>query len=164
MKIYLAARYSRRMELCGYREQLQALGHTVTSRWLNGNHQIDTSGKPIGETGEALVEGDDGSQDARATQLRESFAREDMNDVAAADLLIAFTEPPRSNASRGGRHVELGIALGMGKDVTVIGHRENIFCWLPEVVFYDTFEDMLATWAVMGAASDAIAASLESDD
>ena len=39
MKIYLAARYSRREELCGYRSELEAIGHTVTSRWLNGKPQ-----------------------------------------------------------------------------------------------------------------------------
>ena len=39
MKIYLAAKYSRMEELREYRNQLIALGHTVTSRWLDGNHE-----------------------------------------------------------------------------------------------------------------------------
>ena len=39
-KIYLASRYGRRDELCTYRAQLQALGFTVTSRWLDGNHHM----------------------------------------------------------------------------------------------------------------------------
>ncbi|HZZ79637.1 MAG TPA: hypothetical protein VFE62_14045 [Gemmataceae bacterium] len=57
MNIYLAARYSRRVELCGYREQLRAMGHTVDAVWLNGEHQISDTGEPIGEHGESLVEG-----------------------------------------------------------------------------------------------------------
>lgn len=144
MNIYLAARYSRRAELCGYRDTLTAMGHIVTSRWLNGDHQISDNGQPIGETGEALIEGDDGSTSPKAIALRERFAQEDIKDVKDADILIAFTEPPRSNASRGGRHVELGIALGLGIKVWVIGHRENIFCWLPEVSFFPSIYEALA--------------------
>lgn len=40
MKIYLAARYGRREELAGYRKELEAEGHIVTSRWLRGNHDL----------------------------------------------------------------------------------------------------------------------------
>jgi len=36
VKVYLAARYSRGPELVGYRSELRAAGHVVTSRWLNG--------------------------------------------------------------------------------------------------------------------------------
>lgn len=139
MKIYLASRYSRRLELCGYRAQLEASGHVVTSRWLNGNHQVSDSGTPIGDSGESLVEGDDGSTSQRAAQLRSHFAQEDFEDVKACHVLVAFTEPPRSGFSRGGRHVELGIALGLGKQILVIGYRENIFCWLDGVEFSETF-------------------------
>jgi hypothetical protein len=35
MRYHLAARYARRVELCGYREQLLSIGDTVTSRWLD---------------------------------------------------------------------------------------------------------------------------------
>lgn len=34
MRIYLAARYSRREELLGYRDDLHAAGHVVTARWV----------------------------------------------------------------------------------------------------------------------------------
>lgn len=147
MRIYLAARYSRRLELCGYREQLRSIGHTVDAVWLNGEHQISDHGTPIGESGEALVEGDDGSTTGRAAALRQKFAREDYRDVIMSDLLIAFTEPPRSNASRGGRHVELGIALGTMKRVWIVGPRENIFCWLEDVRQFDTFDDAIKALA-----------------
>lgn len=151
MVIYLAARYSRRLELCGYREQLRALGHVVQAVWLDGSHQISDTGKPIGEHDESLVEGDDGSQTAQAAALRQKFARDDFHDVGRCDLLIAFTEPPRSNTSRGGRHVELGIALGMGKHVWIVGPRENLFCWLECVRQFDTWEQALSkvkrSWA-----------------
>lgn len=142
MKIYLASRYSRREELCSYRDQLRALGHHVQARWLDGEHQISDSGTPIGNQGEALVEGDGGGTSAEACALRSKFAQDDWEDVNAAEVVICFTEPPRSSASRGGRHVELGIALANRALVVVIGYRENIFCWLPQVQFFKTWEEV----------------------
>lgn len=143
MKIYLAARYSRRVELCGYRKQIIDIGHTVTSRWLNGEHQISDSGKPIGETGELLVEGDDESSSHCAAALRSKFQNEDFIDVITSELCISFTEKPRSGHSRGGRHVEFGIALGRMLRCWVIGHRENIFHWNEDVRFFETWEESL---------------------
>lgn len=150
MNIYLAARYSRREELCGYREQLRSLGHVVDAVWLNGQHQISDTGTPLSESGEKLVEGDDELTSLRSAALREHFAKEDLRDVVDCDYLIAFTEQPRSNSSRGGRHVELGIAIGLGKTVLIVGPRENIFCWLPEVYQFDTWEKCLIWLSPMG--------------
>lgn len=151
MKIYLAARYSRREELVGYRKQLQELGHTVQARWLNGEHQLANDGTPIGESGESLIEGtlrsgerlSEHEQSERASKLRTQFALDDWEDVNAAELVISFTEPPRSKANRGGRHVEYGIALANKVRVMVVGHRENIFHWLPCVEFFPTWDEAL---------------------
>jgi hypothetical protein len=141
--IYLAARYSRREELCAYRTDLQNFGYLVQARWLDGGHQISDTGNPIGEHGEALVEGDDGSMSSMAALLRAKFAQDDFEDVSMAQVIISFTEPPRSTASRGGRHVEFGIGLGRADKprLIVVGHRENIFHWLPRVEFAETFGD-----------------------
>lgn len=139
-QIYLAARYSRRDELCGYREQLRQSCRFVQARWLDGGHQISDSGTPIGENGEALVEGDGGSTNVKSANLRSKLAQDDWEDVSTADIVISFTEPPRSNASRGGRHVEFGIALAKGSRVMVVGFRENIFHWLPRVEFYSEWK------------------------
>ena len=99
MRIYLAARYSRREELCQYREQLRAMGHDVQARWLDGKHQISDKGTPIGDHGEALVEGvDDGSTQVSNIELRAKFANDDFEDVCGSELVINFTEPPRSKA------------------------------------------------------------------
>jgi len=142
MNFYLASRYSRRLELVEYRQRLIDLGHTVTARWLNGAHQISDSGQPIGPDGESLVEGDDGSASDCAAALRELFAIEDVRDVMSADVLIAFTEQPRSGHTRGGRHVEMGMALGRGIEVWVCGPRENIFCWLAGIQHFERFEQI----------------------
>lgn len=146
MKIYLASRYSRREELCEYRRELESAGHTVTSRWLNGKHQIDASGVPIGDKGEKLVEGDGGADTPEANALRAHFVTEDYQDVQTAELVISFTEPPRSAAgNRGGRHVEFGMAVALNKSLIVVGYRENLFHWLPQVRFYPTWADAVHT-------------------
>lgn len=141
MIIYLAARYSRRLELCGYRAQLAARGIGVTSRWLDGGHQIGTDGQPLTEEGERRFE----AGDASADELRVKFANDDLEDVLAARLLVAFTETPRTATSRGGRHVELGIALGASIPIAVVGPRENIFCWLPQIRHFSSWAAFLAS-------------------
>ena len=133
MQIYLAARYSRREELLAYRDQLEDMGHTVTSRWLNGTHQY--------------------SNDAHLIELAQGFATEDIEDLLAADICISFTEPPREiSNSRGGRHVEFGYALAQGMDCYVVGYRENVFHYLAAVKFFETWEDCVAVIRVDDAA------------
>lgn len=121
------------------------MGLAVRARWLDGGHQLSDRGIPIGENGESLVETDsnDPSINTRAAELRAKFAQDDWEDVTSANLVISFTEPPRSSASRGGRHVEFGIALGLNKPVIVVGYRENIFHWLPSVSFFENFNQAL---------------------
>jgi nucleoside 2-deoxyribosyltransferase len=119
MKIYLASRYSRFKQMQAVRDELNARGHEVTARWIEGNHQL--SKEEIGD---------------EAERKRMQFAVEDMNDLLEADCVISFTEEPRSTNSRGGRHVEFGIALGLKRRCIVIGHRENVFHCLPAVEFY----------------------------
>lgn len=138
-RIYPAGRYSRRIELCGYRDQLRSIGFDVQSRWLDGGHQISDTGTPIGDHGEALVE----SSSDGATALRGRLATDDFDDVCAADIVINFTEPPWSGAPWDGRHVEFGIALALSKTVIVVGYRENLFHWLDEVEFYKSWKSLL---------------------
>lgn len=125
-KIYLAARYSRREELCKYRNVLQAQGHIITSRWLNGGHEITKEGSTQAD------------QESRA-----QFAQEDWDDLMKADVCISFTEEPRKTATRGGRHVEFGAAYASGIRCIVVGHRENVFHCLPDVQFCKTFEEVV---------------------
>lgn len=154
-RIYLASRYSRREELCGYRTELRDMGFDVQAEWLNGEHQLSDAGVPIGENGEALVEGvlrsgerlPESEVSARAARLRDKFARDDFRDVSMCDLCISFTEVPRSDKGRGGRHVEFGVALGMMKRVWIVGPRENIFHWLEDVRQFDTWEECRAALA-----------------
>jgi hypothetical protein len=111
---YLAARFSRRFELQGYRADLSRLGHLVTSRWID---QRDDSDEP-------------------------DCAKRDIQDIDVADAIILFAEPPRCH-TRNGRMVEFGYALGQGKAAIVIGPAENVFTDLPEVQRFAGWHDAL---------------------
>jgi hypothetical protein len=133
ISFYLAARFSRRDELCGYMDTLEQRGFHVTSRWLTQHQALDLSDKRAVYT----------------NQDRTQFAIHDYEDVQRAQRLIAFTEDPNDkiavNGRRGGRHVELGLALAWAKHIYVVGYRENVFCSLPQVMFYETFDRLLET-------------------
>ena len=130
-RIYLAARYSRRLEIIRYQNRLQYEGFKCNCQWLLGNHQWN----PIAAQAET-------AKDTVPIEAAE-FADDDLHDLSAADTLIAFTDPPRSKASRGGRHVEFGYALAMRKRIVVVGPRENVFYCLPQVERFDAFDQRL---------------------
>ena len=129
MRVYLAARYSRIAELNGYADELRRRGHDITARWLQGGHQL-TAGE---------------LSDEAAHEKRTQFAEEDYADLLAAECVISFSETPRQpSTSRGGRHVEFGIALEAKKRCILIGPRENVFHCIPWVEWYPTWADYLA--------------------
>lgn len=127
MKIYLAARYWRHGEMQEVARQLNQVGHEVTSRWIWGSHQL--SDAELATNGPVVHES--------------RFAQEDLEDVHAADILVAFAEPLRQ-PTRGGRHVEFGVALALGKRLIVVGQREHVFHSLPVVEVVATTKELFA--------------------
>lgn len=116
--VYLAGRYARRDELRAAADDLQGLGYEVTSRWLYVDASIP---------GRQLV----GS--GRPSEI----ATMDLFDVRRASTCIAFTEPSEGPQGRGGRHVELGIALALQRRVILVGPREHVFHCLPGLEQYE---------------------------
>jgi nucleoside 2-deoxyribosyltransferase len=112
MKVYLAARYSRYPEMQGVAAILEGAGHTVTSRWVKGDHQCN----------------DDQLANTPGWALK--IAIDDVFDLTDADCLVLFTDPLRT-PTRGGKQVELGMALALGKRVIIVGQPENVFQYLP---------------------------------
>jgi hypothetical protein len=112
---------------------LKAMGHTITSRWIkpDTDHLV-----PIGLSAQA------------ADAERERFAREDLEDVIACDAMVSLMEEPRTN-SRGGRHVEFGMGLALGKKMFIIGPRETVFHHLRGVRHFDSVERFLADVTIM---------------
>jgi len=125
LKIYLASRYSRISELNDYKTDLEALGHTVTSRWLGGDHHLS---------------------EVYAPKKARRFAVDDISDIDAADCLIQFPDEAREpSTSRGGQHTEFGYALGTGKRIIIVGFRQHVFHYLPGIEFYETWKRCLRT-------------------
>lgn len=125
MRIYLAARYSRRQELQGYAATLREMGHVVTSRWLlPGEHEGEAD--PDTELG---------------VDRMARYAFEDLLDVDDSDTVVVFTEQ-RGIYSSGGRHVEFGYAIARNKSIIIVGPIENVFHALDGLVHHPDFESL----------------------
>jgi len=121
--VFLSARYARRHELRRYRDDLLRLGFRVASRWIDGEDEDGPAGPS--------------HDDARR------WLEMDLVDLAQAQVVVCFSEDPAApptGAGRGGRHVELGMALEAGKEVLLVGPRENLFhWWLADSQVFDTW-------------------------
>lgn len=154
MKIYLAASFARQAEMREKRAALEKIGHSVTSRWID----------------ESTV--DDGIAAAKNNATNCYHALNDIADIRDADCMIAFTESPASKYSRGGRHVETGVFIGLmlteafDRRLFVVGPTENIFHALPQVEHFHFWIEALTElekWRPRKsrlAAVDAIAAEV----
>jgi hypothetical protein len=144
-RVYLAARYDRREEMVEYARIINQIdNYVVAAKWLSGAHQVAPNGLCLGDDGVALVECKDiGIASEENAALREKFALDDWNDVIMCDIMMNFTEPPDSTSTRGGRHVEFGMALVLNKRPIVVGYKENIFHWLPQIEFYPTWQEAI---------------------
>jgi nucleoside 2-deoxyribosyltransferase len=130
MKLYFAAPYAARDLV---RESLAPLftrhGHELVSEWLLGTREITPE-----SVGTAPMHTDD---EAAAHAIK------DLAEIRAADALIHFTadflvffssnvqdtplDPHEDRLHTGGRHVETGYALALGRPIIIIGEPENIF-------------------------------------
>jgi hypothetical protein len=112
----------RNAEMRQVRSILESKGFKVTSRWINGEHEV--------------LEGQDHN-------LNERFAREDWEDLNNANLMIYFVPNGNENRGRGGRHVEFGLALAWNIQIFVIGKKENVFHWMSQVRHFDDLNQIL---------------------
>ena len=128
MKVYLAAAWSRRLEIKAIAERLTALGVEITSRWLDE------------EVGMEL-------------KCSEHFLRDrayvDLADVDAADAIVRFTDRVTSdtvskNLISGARMVEFGYAKARGKTLYVVGGKQNVFDNLDGIVHLKDVNELVA--------------------
>jgi hypothetical protein len=120
-KLYLAARYSRREEICTYRRDLEKEGFEVTSRWLDGKH-----GK---------------SYEANNIAQHVLCANEDSADLMRADALVLFTPGGR----HGGLFVEFGGALFTGRPCFICGPLDGapVFAFRTDVYKTPNWSDCM---------------------
>lgn len=123
MKVYIAAPYEWRAYAQLLQPQIEKLGCVVLAAWLH-------------------------------TQNPESSAeaRIDLDDIDAADAIIVLNPPGMERSGTGGRHVELGYALGRGKHVFLVGEATNVFHHLSTIVRVPTHDQLLDAIAAMQGA------------
>lgn len=140
MKIYMAGKYGLRLEswFQEARERLEARGHEVTSRWMDGAEEKTTT---------------------------RGAAELDIEDVDRAEALVFFGELPGSENRGGGRWFEFGYAYATGKDCYAVlkvpeepeaewkqsrreGH-ESVFTALRDVTCVTSVDELLEAvgWA-----------------
>jgi len=119
VKIYVAGTFARRNDLRPYRDRLWAMGHHVTSSWL------DEVAKPEGMDHETFFK---------------KLANKDRAEVLASDLVICETGDTLSE----GKNTELGIALGNFQNtlIWIVGERRSVFHELADKHF-ETWEELL---------------------
>lgn len=115
-RIYLASFYDDRFRLRTMREVLEKRGFEVTSRWIERDEPRGTG---------------------------EHRARKNLDDIKRADALVFFSEPLVHGQGQGGRHVELGIALGTRMPIFLVGEPENAFHELSEVTRVPDLEALI---------------------
>lgn len=110
MKVYLAGRYEERNRIQSLSQALVDAGAVITSTW----HQIDY----VKEFSHRYTADSD---------FLNFCANKDLRDIRRADALICFGPSYPGGSNSGGRHVELGYALGLGKKIVFVGEPENVF-------------------------------------
>ena len=111
MKVYLASRYQDRDTTAQRRDELEAMRFVVTSRWLNERHSPNVQLADLPDSELLFV------------------AMQDVEDIKRSDAFVVF----EGQNARGGKHVELGMAYALGKTCVVVGARENVFHFLPDI-------------------------------
>jgi hypothetical protein len=135
VKIYLAGRYSRHPEMRDYRDQLEAHGHKITSRWIDlHGGSLDKSIPPnvLNANPEVCTR----------------FAETDFLDIVQSDMVISFTE--KNPGGKGGRHVEFGMAFALNKIIVIIGPREHVFHTLSGVGVYPNWLAFVKNTGILG--------------
>lgn len=117
LSLYLAARFSRAKELAAYADILNASGNfLVLSSWHHTPHAEEPH-----------------FNDRDWADFYAHIAAKDLAEIRLADYFVAFTEDPQEAFKRGGRHIETGYALALGKPIVTVGPVETIFHTLPNV-------------------------------
>ena len=119
MRIYIAASLTMREHAIAAGERIRReTDHTVECRWFNESLGSEDSGFLAGRASDNLA------------------------DIRDADMIVRFSDAEVVSGlagsidrrlATGGRHFECGYAYALGKAVVVVGGRQNIFDWLPDI-------------------------------
>ena len=131
MKYYLAAKFETREILYPIRKLIEDKGDEVVADWLDQEE----------ETSAALYRAIDGVGSADDEWRACKQAEEDLANIERADVVVVFSN--KENPSpRGGMHIETGFALGLGKDVWLVGDRTSHFHYMQWPQIMKCFESV----------------------
>lgn len=130
IQTYIAASTSQKDEVRWLADQLKAFGYNADMRWLN--HEFSQPGE---------------FSNPRNYAEARSYAIDDVEDAAAAEIMIVLLTKPDGN--RWGRLVELGIGIVCAEEVWIVGPKKNIFCYMDGEIstpeFVQTFRHFIST-------------------
>lgn len=120
-KIYLASGFSNSVKMRHYKQILEAMGFTITSRW------IDYDQRP--------------AKNGDWEELYRRISVKDLYDVEECDIIIVDALKP---STRGGYNTELGYGYAINKHIIVI-HEDNdlsnVFFYLPGIVLVNNWNE-----------------------
>lgn len=123
MKFFIASHSQ--IEAKKLRNILIESGHVVTSRWITEDTKFHES------------------INAYTDEERTHISQLDEEDVRKAEDGLVLIAEKEGRCVPGGKHVETGIALCLGRSIYVIGHKENIFHWHPKVKTFKNVNEFL---------------------
>ena len=121
-KIYLASRYSDKAQIQKYADDLKFAGFECTSNWLKEPHQPDSMLSVL------------------TPDLKIEYARQDVSDVLRSNVFVVFTAEEDTPIIRGGHIFETGLAYAAKIPILVVGPRQCLFHWLPDIQICPTWE------------------------
>lgn len=131
--VYLAASFSRKDELKGYRDMFTRVGIRVTSSWLD-------------EVAPAHEHIADQTDDYNAAHAQQNLA-----DMEFSSALVLFSNGTNSVSRGGGRFFEMGYMAALSKPIITVGEPEIIFQYLPGQIAVATVEEALNVVLTMSA-------------
>lgn len=125
---------------------LNELGHSVNSRWLQGNH-----------TEKAIS----AENDIELNYFRKKFAEEDYEDIDKCDALLHFADPYGNRSGRG-KYIEVGFAYARNKKIYVVGENcdESVFYFTPGIERYKSFYEFTLSLKKMLQVCDMLQSTL----
>ena len=117
MNFYIAASYPLKIQACFLAGKIRENGHKIASTWHDDWEQLIDDPEKWGED-----------------CIRDFSGVRDCNH---------FVQLTGDNQSKGGRHTELGIALALGKRISLIGPNEQVFHRHPSITHYARVRDFI---------------------
>lgn len=135
MRLYLASRWGRKLEMAEIAEELAKDGIKVTSHWV---------------TETSMDKKADGSYSSGVWSPNPVHAANigarDLSAIDSSSALVLFTDTSRAGYT-GGRNVEYGYAYAHGKPTLVVGPRINPFHYLADAWYEDVDAFMISAKA-----------------